>query len=180
MDATSRPIRPVVSSGMRLREWIAGFRQLHQKAKSNALSPDESQAYGEGRDDLAVMLVAAQRLTLGPGETPREALRVVRRLPVEVRTGDRTVQATTLDISRGGFSAMVPQPPEPGKTTAFVLRLASGEIPGQARVANVLYADGAFRVSFKFQALADPDVARVDSEVLDGALEHLVKLTEPG
>ena len=165
---------------MRLREWIAEFRRLHEKARSSSLTAQEQQAWREGRDDLAAMLVAAQRLTLAPGETPREALRVVRRLAVEVRGGDRTLQATTLDISRGGFSAMVPQPPEPGKTTAFTLRLATGELSGSARVANVLYVDGAFRVSFKFQALAPADVERMDAEVLDGALEHLVQMIEPG
>ena len=168
----------MVMSGMRLREWIAGFRQLHERAKSSGLSADESRAYSEGRDDLAAMLVAAQRLTLGPGETPREVLRVVRSLPVEVRSGERAVQAMTLDISRGGFSAMVPQPPEPGKTTSFTIRLATGEISGQARVANVLYVDGAFRVSFKFQGIGGAELERMNSEVLDGALEQLGKLID--
>lgn len=163
---------------MRLREWIAEFRRLHEMSRSKSLTSDEDKAYREGRDDLAVMLVAAQRLTLGHGETPREALRAVRGLPLEIRTGGRAVQASTLDISRGGFSAMVPQPPEPGKTAEFTLRLASGEISGQARIANVLYVDGAFRVSFKLQAPSPEDVERMDSEVLDGALEHLTRLIE--
>ena len=69
---------------MRLREWIAAFRWLHEKARRGALAGDEVSAYHEAREDLAHMLLAAQRLTLMPGETAREALRVVRLLPLEL------------------------------------------------------------------------------------------------
>src|SRR5438105_3892845 len=55
---------PWYSSTVRLRAWIAGFRWLHEKARHGALPPEEAQAYTEARDDLAAMLVAAQRLTL--------------------------------------------------------------------------------------------------------------------
>ncbi len=65
---------------MSLADWLAEFRGLHQRAASDQLSPPEWVAYRQGREELARALLAAQRLSLKPGETPRQALRVARAL----------------------------------------------------------------------------------------------------
>jgi hypothetical protein len=163
---------------VRLRAWIAGFRWLHEKARRGALPPEEAQAYTEGRDDLAAMLVAAQRLTLNPGQTAREALRVVRLLPLELQLSHGTAHVETLDISAGGFSAVLVRALQPGEIVGFSLLLASGSLRGRAQVANIQQQGPAIRASFKLEGSSLADVDRLGTEVMDAALEQLANLVE--
>ncbi len=66
-----------------LGDWLQAFRQLHEKARRGPLRDQDLEAYRAGRDELARALLAAQRLALRPGETPRRALRVARAARVE-------------------------------------------------------------------------------------------------
>ena len=163
---------------MRLRAWLAGFRWLHEKARRESLTSEETEAYREAREDMAAMLLAAQRLTLTPGEVAREALRVVRPLPVSVQLPAATVRAEALDISVGGFSALLDRSIPPGAVVAFSLSLRSGTLSGRARVAGVHEHEKSFRISFRFENLPPEDAERMGSEVLDAALEHLATLVE--
>jgi hypothetical protein len=161
-----------------LRAWIAGFRWLHEKARLGSLTGEEAVAYREAREDLAAMLVAAQRLTLNPGQTGREALRVARALPLELQLKAGAVRGETLDISTGGFSTILKRALQPDETVAFTLALGSGPLPGRARVASVSDQDGFFRVSFRLEGLSPAEMERMGSEVLDATLVHLANLIE--
>ena len=163
---------------MRLRAWIAGFRWLHEKARLETLAPEEADAYREAREDLSAMLVAAQRLTLGEGETARAAVRVVRALPLELALPSGTVRGRTLDLSEGGFSAVLAPAPRREEAVPFTLTLRSGPLHGKVQVASIVDQDVEFRVSFRVEDLSAPDLARLRSEVLDAALEHLANLIE--
>src|SRR5260370_34398057 len=132
---------------MRLREWIAAFRYLHEKARRGSLAVFEDGAYREAREDLAAMLRAAQRLSLNPNDTAREALRVVRPLPLDLRLAAGPVQAQTLDISTGGFSSIIERAPQPDEGVAFSLRLSSGPLLGRAPRTRILDQGGHLRVS---------------------------------
>jgi hypothetical protein len=163
---------------MRLRAWIAGFRWLHQKARQGSLSAEEAQAYSEAREDMAAMLLAAQQLALTPGEVARGALRVVRPLPVSLQLTTGKVSAEALDISTGGFSAVLDRSFPASEIVAFSLLLGSGPLSGRARVAGSQEQGQSFRISFRFQDLPPPDAERMGSEVLDAALEQLATLVE--
>ncbi len=165
---------------MRLRDWIATFSFLHEKARKHSLPPEEGQAYSEAREDLAAMLVAAQRLTLNAGQTAREALRVVRQLPLELQLASGTARAQTLDISTGGFSAVLSRALQPGEALAFTMALATGPLRGRATVASIQQQGPSIRVSFKLSALAAEEVERLGTEVMDAALEQLANLIEEG
>ena len=163
---------------MRLRAWISEFRWLHEKARKGALPAEEAQAYQEAREDLAAMLVAAQRLTLNPGQTAREALRVVRILPLELQLAAGQVRGETLDISTGGFSSILSRAVQPGEPIDFSLQLASGPLKGRATVASLQQHGGAIRASFKLEGISPADLERMGTEVMDAALEQLVTLVE--
>jgi hypothetical protein len=163
---------------MRLREWIAAFRFLHEKARRASLSAQEGNVYREAREDLAAMLLAAQRLSLGSSETARGALRVVRALPLDLRLAAGPVRAETLDISTGGFSSLIDRAPQPDEVVACSLQLSSGPLLGSARVMSILDQGGTFRVSFRLEALSPADLEKLGSEVLDAALEQLANLVE--
>lgn len=168
----------MTGSSVRLRAWISGFRWLHEKARLGTLAAGEDEAYREAREDLAAMLVAAQRLTLGEGETARGAVRVVRSVPFELRAAAGTVRGRILDLSEGGFSAMLAPAPAHGEAVAVTLQLGSGELKGLARVISVIDQDVEFRVSFRLEELSAEALARLRSEILDAALERLADLIE--
>ena len=88
-----------------LSDWISAFRELHERARRGALTAAEQAAYRTGRDELARALLAAQRLTLKTGETPRQALRVARALQLELDLPTERQRSVTIDVSTGGFSA---------------------------------------------------------------------------
>ena len=125
------------------------------------------------------MLVAAQRLTLNPGQTAREAMRVVRQLPLELKLGSgAAVRGQTLDISTGGFSSVLARALQPDEQVEFAVTLGSGLLTGHARVASVQQQGAAIRASFKLDGVARSDVERLGTEVIDAALEHLAAIAE--
>jgi len=163
---------------VRLRAWLAGFRWLHEKARRGPLPPEEVEAYREARDDLAAMLVAAQRLTLNPNQAAREALRVVRILPLELELGTGPARGETLDISTGGFSSVLKRALQPDEMIGFTLHLGNGPLRGRARVASVLQQETSIRVSFRLEGASPAAVELLATEVMDAALEQFANLVE--
>lgn len=157
---------------MRLREWIETFRFLHEKARSGKLAVGEVATYHELREDFASLLLAAQCLTVPPGQTARGSLRAVRPLPLELQLSGGVTRAATLDLSAGGFSTFVPVALRAGEHIGFVLGLASGDLPGRARVVSVSDEGTAYRISFALEAVSRKDTERMETEVLDAALQQ--------
>ncbi len=157
-----------------LAQWLLEFRQLHEKARRGQLSERERQAYRSGRDELARALLAAQRLTLRPGETPRRALRVGRALQVDLDLATARDRAVTIDLSTGGFSCLLAKAPPVGDEVGFSLRLpASDPLAGRARVTDVKVLPGNVRVSFQFVNQGDAERERLELFVFDTVLAQL-------
>ncbi len=157
-----------------LEQWLLEFRQLHEKARRGQLSEQELQVYLDGRDELARALLAAQRLTLRPGETPRGALRVARALQVDIDLAISRERAVTIDLSTGGFSCLLAKGPPVGDEVGFSLRLpASDPLTGRARVTDVKVLPGNVRVSFRFASPSDADRERLEQFVFDTVLAQL-------
>ena len=85
--------------------------------------PQTGASYLRAREELARALLAAQRLNLQPGQTPRQALRVARALQVELESPVRKDRLTTFDLSLGGFSALVSKAPAADEALTATLRL---------------------------------------------------------
>ncbi len=158
---------------MELSAWIAAFRKLHEKARRSELDEVDAQTYQTGRDELARALVAAQRLTLKPGETPRQALRVARALAMDLDLATGRLRVLTQDISRGGFSALVEKPPAVHELVGFSLRIPGGDpILGRCKAVDSVNRQGNFRASFVFQELPAADVERIELTIFDTVLEQ--------
>lgn len=161
---------------MSLSRWLASFRDLHERARRGSLPEAERAVYRAAREELARALVVAQRLTLKPGETARQSLRVARALQVELELPAGRERTVTIDVSQGGFSCLVAAgvAPGPGDRAAFSLRLpAAAPLTGRARVAHVRPVEGRSRVAFQFLAL-DPDAReRLETFVFDTVLAQL-------
>ncbi len=159
---------------MTFGEWLATFRQLHERARRGQLSPRDQALYRAGRDDLARAMVAAQRLALKPGETPRRALRVARALQVDLDFPTSHERAVTLDICTGGFSCLLSKAPSLGEEARFELRIPASEpLRGRARVSDVKGRGGSVRAALTFSAVEDVDRERLETFVFDTVLGAL-------
>jgi hypothetical protein len=159
---------------MSFSDWIRQFRALHAEAKKGALSERDRADYVAACDEFARALMAAQRLTLKPGETPRHALRIARAIQVELETPTTVAKATTVDVGVGGFSAILAKPLKHGEEVACKLRLPGGDpIETTVVVADVKPQPGSVRLSFTFKKLGDASRARVEELVIDTALSQV-------
>lgn len=157
-----------------LRDWLLDFRRSHEKARSGQLGEAELAAYRAGRDELARALLAAQRLTLRPGETARRALRVARALQLDLDLVTSRERAVTIDLSTGGFSCLLAKAPPIGDEVGFSLRLPAAEpLAGRARVQDVKVLPGNVRVSFQFVKASEQDRERLETFVFDTVLAQL-------
>ncbi len=157
-----------------LSEWLRAFRDLHERARRGQLSQREESTYRSGRDELARALLAAQRLSLKVGQTPRQALRVARALQVDLDLLTSSVRAVTVDVSSGGFSCLLAKAPPLGDEVKYALRIPAAEpLSGQARVADVKPQQGNARVAFQFLGLSAEDRERVELFVFDTVLAQL-------
>src|SRR5262245_22682438 len=111
---------------MNLPGWFARFRELHKRAKAGNLSADEKRNYESALDEFARAMISAQRLNLKMGERPRTAMRVSRTLQVELQQRSGVERTMTLDISVGGFAALVGKAPVQGELVPFTLKLPGG------------------------------------------------------
>ncbi len=160
---------------MSLADWLRAFRELHEKARRGTLNERDLASYRAGRDELARALLAAQRLTLKPGETPRQALRVARALQVDLDLLTSNVRAITVDISTGGFSCLLAKAPPLGDDVKFSLRIPASEpLVGRARVADIRPLQGNVRVAFQFYGVEEKDRDRLELFVFDTVLAQLV------
>jgi hypothetical protein len=158
-----------------LSEWLAAFRELHERARRGSLGPGELTAYRNGRDELARALLAAQRLTLKSGETPRQALRVARSLQLDLDLPTAREKAFTVDLSTGGFSALLTKAPPLGDEFGVSLRLPAAEpLVCRARVTDVRPAAGNVRVAARFVDMPAPERERLELFVFDTVLAQLI------
>ncbi len=159
---------------MSLKDWLVHFKEQHDQARAGELSPDGWAAYRAGRDELARALLAAQRASLRPGETPRQALRVARALQADLDWTTDRVRAVTLDISTGGFAVLLAKAPPSAEEVKVQLRIPGGDQLGAlARVAGVQAQSTAVRVAFAFLRIAEADRERLEFLVFDTVLGQL-------
>jgi hypothetical protein len=162
--------------GDTLADWLKTFRDLHEKARRGVLSSAEDAAYKAGREELARALLAAQRLTTKPGETPRQALRVARALQLDLDLLTSTARAITIDVSMGGFACLLAKGPPLGDEVKYSLRIPASEpLVGRARVSDVKPLQGNVRVSFQFVGIDAKDRERLELLIFDTVLAQLVR-----
>ncbi len=160
---------------MELKLWLDQFSRLHAKARKGQLSPSEQVTYVDRRDELAKALVTAQRLTVLPGQTPRQALRVARALQIDLDwPGSARVRAMTQNISVGGFAALLGQLPNETEVVSFTLKEpgAAEPIVGRCRVRDIQKRSGNHMVSFVFEDLAPETRERIEMTLFDAVMQQ--------
>ena len=155
-------------------DWIGSFRELHERARRNALKPGEETSYHAARDELARAMLAAQRLSLKPGEKARHKLRVARALQIDLEIEVINYRSVTLDLSVSGFSTVLGKAPVLGSEVKVSLRLpASDPLSCRARITDVKPQDGSVRIGGAFLDLSRSDLERLELYVIDAVLAML-------
>ncbi len=161
---------------MSLAAFLARFRELHRDGGAGTLSAEEREEYRRGREELARALLSVQRLSLKPGETARQSLRVARALQVDLEWPKGQARAVTLDLSVGGFAALMAKAPSQSDEVECVLRLPGGDaLKAKARVVNVAVQANSVRVAYAFQGLADEGRDRLERVVFDTVLDQMAR-----
>ncbi len=161
---------------MSLAAFLARFRALHDQDRAGSLSPEEREEYRRGREELARALLAVQRLSLKPGETARQSLRVARALQVDLEWPKGQVRAVTLDLSVGGFATLMAKAPSQSDEVGCVFRLPGGDpLKAKARVVGIAVQPTSVRVAYAFQGLPDEDRDRLERLVFDTVLDQFAR-----
>jgi hypothetical protein len=160
---------------MSLADWLRMFRQLHEQAKKKELKGADVDDYRAGCEELARALIAAQKLTLKPGETARHVLRVPRALQLTIEGKVTSIRATTIEISVAGFSALLGKVPAHDDELTATLRVPGADKPLTAAVTagEAKQLGGTVRVAFLFGKLPDDVRAQLEMLVIDTALAGL-------
>jgi PilZ domain len=159
-------------SHARLTESLEEFRGLHRGAKAGTLGTADLATYHAIRDELARLLLSAQHIGLLAGQRPRRSLREARSLLVELEFCDGTERAMTLQLSSGGFAALLASAPQVGEEVKVSLCLPGGQpLQADARVVAVKRHLGNTSTSFQFVGLGGSEVERMEMFVFDALLE---------
>ena len=157
--------------------WLANFRDMHERARRGLLTSEERTHYLESREQLARTLLKAQGQTAVAGVSARRTFRVPKGMPVDVCFRDMALRSRTLDLSSGGFSCTLAQPPPEGALGGFVLWMPGEDeepVVGRARiVARATGEKDPRRVSLSFVNVSEADHERLELMIFDLALGYI-------
>ena len=158
--------------------FISRFRQLHDKAKSGALAPQDRGEYEQSRRELGRLLLVAQQMS-HTGKTLRGALRIAQLIKVEIDLGGSAPERTsTMDLASGGFAALMSSSQPVGRNVAFTLHLpalsggGTTSVKGTGKVASTRPQGGLHRVSFTFETMTPADRELLDMSIIDYVLRR--------
>lgn len=152
------------------------FRDLHERKKRRMLAANEMPDYERAREELARVVLQVQRLSLQPGQTARQSMRVAHANKVRVSTTTRVFDSMTLDLSETGFAALLDGPLSVGTVTDAELAIkGSAPVRASARVVACMRHGGAalFRVSFAITRISPEERERLSDAIVDAALARL-------
>jgi hypothetical protein len=159
---------------MGLTESLEEFRTLHAGAKAGILGSPDLTNYHAVRNRLARLLLSAQSIALLPGKRPRRMLRAARALQADIEFYDGPVRAMTLQVSSGGFAALLAKGSQVGEDVEVTLGIP-GDRPLQAsaRVVAVQEYLGNANTSFQFVSIDASEAERMELFVFDALLDQL-------
>ena len=160
---------------MSVNRWMEQFRDLHTRARKGLLDEVEQREYLGAREYFARAMTAAQGLSVPADQSARRMFRVAQGLQVDLNFATGTVRSMTLDVSVGGFSAMLYKPPPEGEQPGFSLRLPGAQEPivGRAKLVAMQRKLANHRVSFSIEDLSPKDAERLETVLFDLALERI-------
>jgi hypothetical protein len=138
-----------------MRDTALRLRELLAEQKSRTLEDPERAEYEKLRRALADGYVLAQKLTLAPGQMQRRARRVAHLLKVHIEGATFAEKTATLNLSTGGFAALLTDAPPRRERVDFALRTRLGLLHGKARVVSAVRRDSTWLAGFAIDEMSD-------------------------
>jgi hypothetical protein len=154
--------------------FVIRLRELHAKAKAGTIDAQERTEYERSRGEVMRAAFAAQGAGRS-GPQRRENIRVALVLKVEIVFAESGVQnATTMDVSTEGFSALLAFAAGTGASARFSIRVpAMDPVVGTCRIAGVTKHGALQRVSFLFDTVDDAARERLSVAMFDHLIQNL-------
>jgi len=151
---------------MRMKDLIA-------VARERQLADAELQECEKLRRALADGHVLAQKLTLRPGQLQRRSRRVAYLLKVTISGPGFSHRTATMNLSSGGFAALMPDEPRSKSRAEFALHTRLGSLQGKARIVSAMRRDGSWLTSFAIEEMNDGARKALEDIVLEQVLATL-------
>jgi hypothetical protein len=163
-----------------LKQWLDQFKRLHAKARKGELSQNEQAIYFDRREELARALVTAQSLTLLPGQTPRQAVRIARMLQIDLELAKGRVRAMTQNLSTGGFATLLGELPGTAEVVGFSLKVPGADVPiiGRCTVREVQKRSSNNLTSFAFVDLPHEQHERLEMMIFDAVIDQFDSVSQ--
>lgn len=155
------------SSDMVTTDDALRLKELLATSRARPLGDAERRELDRLRRALNDGYVLAQRLTLSPGQLQRRSRRVAHLLKTTVRGDGFTETTATMNVSTGGFAALMTDAPTRSARVHFTLHTKLGQLQGKARVVSAVRRDRSWLASFAIEEMHEGDRAALDGLVLE-------------
>lgn len=157
-----------------MKQLAMRMKDLMAASRARPLDDDELNECEKLRRALADGYVLAQKLTLRPGQFQRRSRRVAYLLKVTVSGPGFSHKTATMNLSTGGFAALLPDPAPPSQTRAdFTLHTRRGRLEGKARVVSAIRRDRCWLTSFAIEEMNEGARGALEDIVLEQVLATL-------
>jgi hypothetical protein len=157
-----------------VRDKALRLRELITKTKASPLEEPDRSEFEKLRRSLAEGYSLAQKLTLKPGQLQRRSRRVAHMLKLTI-TARSTEKTATMNLSTGGFAALLAEPPGQSEVVDFTLGTSLGSVEGRARVVSLVPRDRGWLTSFAIEEASEAARAKLDVVVLEQVVAGLAK-----
>lgn len=151
------------------------LRDLISASRSRPLVDSERSELEKLRRALSDGYVLAQKLTLAPGQLQRRTRRVAHLLKTTVTGPGFSETTATLNLSSGGFAALLTEAPAKRTPVEFVLHTRRGRLEGKARIVSAIRRDRAWLASFAIDEMHEGARHALDEIVLEQVIAGFAK-----
>ncbi|HEY8089409.1 MAG TPA: PilZ domain-containing protein [Polyangiaceae bacterium] len=155
------------------KEKALRLKELHATSRSRALAEDEQAELDRLRRALHDGYVLAQRLTLAPGQMQRRSRRVAHALKATLVGASFRETTATMNLSSGGFAALLTDAPVRHERVEFTLQTRLGRLHGKARAVSAVRRDRSWLASFAIDEMPDGGRQALDQIVFEQVVSRL-------
>lgn len=153
-------------NALRLKELLASSR-------ARSLRDDERAELERLRHALNDGYVLAQKLTLAPGQMQRRSRRVAHTVKATVTGAAFSETTATMNLSAGGFAALLAEPPPRHERVDFTLQTRLGRLRGKARAVSAVRRNRSWLASFAIEEMLEDGRQLLDQIVFEQVVAQL-------
>ena len=155
------------------KEKVLRLKELLASSRARPLVDDERAELDRLRHALHDGYVLAQRLTLAPGQMQRRSRRVAHAVKATVTGASFSETTATMNLSSGGFAALLADAPPRQERVEFTLQTRLGRLRGKARAVSAVRRNRTWLTSFAIDEMLEDGRQLLDQIVLEQVVAQL-------